>query len=569
MKSKSFRLSSLRRFESGPSQVGVRCVQAMAVFTALMGLISFGTSTLPGLANQLNGLEQISPLPVADGGRLTASLAGFALLISSVNLWQRKQVGWLLTQATLISSAFNHLFTGLHYEKAGIAALLGIVLFALRRQFQARSDFHSMQKNITVLIAATGVVLASGTMGFNFLDGHASLDFDFLSALRQTALVFTQISHSDMDTKTGLGRYFVDSIFVMSMFTVGYNFFVNSRSTPTRRLATRAERMRAEAIIENYGRLALARFALFEDKSYFFSPKGSVIAYVVKGRIALVLGDPIGLEDDIESSISTFIGFCNRNGWQACFYQVQPDFLQIYKAFGFKAFSIGQEAIVDLAAITLQGSTGKEFRNVVNRLTRLDHRVEIYEPPLSEALLSELRTISDEWLMQRRGSEFRFSIGWFDDQYIRDSTVAVVYTPEGCISAFTNIISRYRRNEAALDLMRRRHKAENGTMDLLLISIFDWARKKGYTSFSLGFSPFSGIGRQPDDPATEKTLRYVYENMSRFYNLQGLHAFKDKFRPHWESRYMIYPGTVQLPSIALAFARAHGGDDFIWSYLKH
>ena len=283
----------------------------------------------------------------------------------------------------------------------------------------------------------------------------------------------------------------------------------------------------------------------------------------------MVLGDPIGLENDIAPSISAFIGFCTRNGWQPCFYQVQPDYLKIYKAFGFKAMSIGQEAIVDLASITLEGSAGKEFRNVVKHMTRLEHRVEIYEPPLCDALLVELRTISDEWLMQKRGSEFRFSIGWFDESYIRNSTVAVVYTPEGCISAFTNIVSRYQRNEAALDLMRRRCRTENGTMDFLLISIFDWAKQKGFTTFSLGFSPLSGIGRNPDDPKTERTLRYLYETLSRFYNLTGLHIFKDKFRPRWESRYMIYPGTAYLPSIALALARAHGGDNFVWRYLKH
>ncbi len=569
MKSKTFRLSpSLQSIESRRSQVGVRCVQVMAALMAFMGMISFGSSILPGFADRLKALEQISPLHVANGSRLTTALEGFALLILSVNLWRRKQVAWLLTLATLISSALNHLLTGLQFEKAGIVSLLGIGLFALRRQFQARSDFHSIQQRITVLIVATSVVLVYGTMGFYLMDGHASIDFDILSALRQTILIFTQLSQSDMETNTGLGRYFVDSIYVMAIFTIGYRFFVVFRSVQVRKPATSAERMQAEAIIENYGRLSLARFALFDDKSYFFSPNGSVIAFVVKGRTALVLGDPIGLEDDIEPSVSTFIDFCNHNGWQACFYQVQPDYLEIYNAFGFKAMGIGQEAIVDLAAITLEGNPRKEFRNVVNRLTRLDHRVEIYDPPLNDALLGELRKISDEWLLRKRGSEFRFSIGWFDDQYIRDSTVAAVYTPEGYISAFTNIVSKYQRNEAALDLMRRSPRSEHGTMDFLFLAIFDWARKKGYSTFSLGFSPLSGIGRLPGDPLTEKTLRCLYENMSRFFNLKGLYTFKDKFRPRWESRYMIYPGTAHLPSIAMALARAHGGDDFVWTYIK-
>lgn len=332
--------------------------------------------------------------------------------------------------------------------------------------------------------------------------------------------------------------------------------------------ATNEDRTRAQAIIEKYGQTSRARFTLFEDKSYFFSPNESVIAFVVKGQIALVLGDPIGPQDDVEASIVAFKSFCARHNWQACFYQTQPDYLNIYKTLEFNVMSVGQEAIVDLAAITLEGHAGKEFRNVVNRLTRLGHRVEIYEPPMSDTLLGELKVISDEWLTGVKGSEFRFSVGWFDDKYIRDSIVAVVYTPEGCMSAFTNIVSDYQRKEAVIDLMRRRRKVENGTMDFLFISIFDWAKFKGNTTFSLGFSGLSGIGEKSDSPAVEKALHYLYENMSRFYNVKGLHTFKDKFHPRWESRYMVYPKTANLSAIAIAFARAHNGDDFLWTYIR-
>jgi len=167
-----------------------------------------------------------------------------------------------------------------------------------------------------------------------------------------------------------------------------------------------------------------------------------------------------------------------------------------------------------------------------------------------------------------RGSELHFSLGWFDDDYLRNGSVAAVYTPEGRMSAFANIVSEYQRNEVSLDLMRRIREIENGTMEFLFVSIFDWAKKKGYATFSLGLSALSGVGEKTGDPVMEQALRYVYEKVSGFYNFKGLHKFKDKFHPHWESRYMIYPGTVSLPAIATGLVRAHSGDNFVWAYLK-
>lgn len=373
-----------------------------------------------------------------------------------------------------------------------------------------------------------------------------------------------------LEPVTDISHYFADG-WIELCHRIVYNWIgivMIFRPFNVRQPATKDERMRAQAIVEKYGHTSMAPCTLFEDKSYFFSPNESVIAFVVKGGIALALGDPIGLETDVEPSIIAFKGFCAHNGWQACFYQVQPDYLKIYKAAGFNAISIGQEAILDFTTSTVENKAGKKIRNVMNRLTRLGHRVEIYDPPLSDALLGELRTISDEWLAEKKGSEPRFSVGWFDDNYIRFSTVAAVYTPEGTISAFTNIVSMYQSNGAAFDLMRRRCEIKHSTMELLFLFVFDWAKKKKYATFSLGFSPLSGIGERPDDPVIEKALHYFYENFSRLHFFKGLHTFKDKFHPRWEKRYMIYPGATSLPAIAIGLARAHNGDDFVRKYIK-
>ena len=66
----------------------------------------------------------------------------------------------------------------------------------------------------------------------------------------------------------------------------------------------------------------------------------------------------------------------------------------------------------------------------------------------------------------------------------------------------------------------------------------------------------------------EKALSYIYEHLNQFYNFKGLHAFKSKFRPIWEPRYLVYPGPASLPAVLAALVKADSGDDFLWKYLK-
>lgn len=543
-------------------------VHLTALLTAAMGVVNVISAMMPAVRERLRLLEQFSPLEVTRGSRLATVLAGFALLLLSSNLWRRKQAAWLLTIAVLVASALSHLLKGLDYEEASIAVLLAFFIFSLRSHFHARSDVPSVRQGIRVLFSAALFTLAYGTVGFYLLDRHFKARFELIPALTQTLAMFTEFATPGLQPVTRFGRYFADSIYIIAGATLSYGFFMLVRPVLIRQPATAEERNRAREIVEAHGRTPLARMTLFDDKSYFFSAGGTLIAYVVKGRVALALGDPIGTAEEAQASIVEFKKFCAGNDWDPCFYQTHPEYLPTYKETGFKFFSIGEEAIVDLYAFTLEGKAGKEFRNVMNRLGKLGHHVDILEPPLSRELIGQLKAVSDEWLTMMHGSEMRFSLGWFDDDYVRNGRVAVARTAEGYVSAFANIVPEYQRNEVSLDLMRRVHQIENGTMDLLFASLFDWAKRSGYATFNLGLSGLSGIGEKSDDPAVEKVLRLLTDNLSRFYNFKGLHAFKEKFHPMWEPRYLVYSESANLPAVAAALIRAHSGDDFLRGYLR-
>lgn len=210
------------------------------------------------------------------------------------------------------------------------------------------------------------------------------------------------------------------------------------------------------------------------------------------------MGDPVRPPEDLLPSIQAFASLCQRNDWLPVFYRTLPETLEAYKAAGFDALCIGHEGIVNLKTFTLEGKEGKALRTPFNRLKNAGYTFRLHEPPISNELLEELRAISDEWLTMMHGSEKRFLLGWFEDEYTRHSPIAAVHAPEGWVTAFANFVPEYQRNEITIDLMRRRRNVEHGTMEFVFVSMFLWAKEQGYDTFNLGLSALSGMGEKPD-----------------------------------------------------------------------
>jgi phosphatidylglycerol lysyltransferase len=536
-------------------------VRFAAILVGMMGLINVLSAVTPSLPERFAIIEQFSPLEVQHGGRLTAVLSGFTLLLLARNLARRKRVAWLLTLATLFVSIFSHLIKGLDYEEAILAMGLLVMLWLMRAHFHANSDRPSIRQGLRVFASASLFTLAYGISGFFLLDHHYSVNFGFWAAARQTLVMFTQFYNPGLTPVTQFGQFFANSIYVIGAMTIGYAIVMMLRPVFTHNLATHDERKHALNIVEKYGHSSLARFLLMDDKRYFFSSGGSIIGYALVGRTAVVLGDPVGPREDLLPSIRDFVSVCQRNDWLPAFYQTQPETLELYKTAGFDALCVGHEGIVDLETFSLEGKAGKALRSPVNKIRNAGYQFIVHEPPISDEILEQLRAISDEWLTTMHGSEKRFSLGWFDDDYLRNSSIAAVHSPNEWITAFATLVPEYQLNELSVDLMRRRANIENGVMEFLFVGMFEWAKEHGYDSFNLGLSALSGVGNNPEDPTIEKIMHFVYEHINQFYNFKGLHNFKEKFHPDWSPRYLIYPNTTTLTQTWLAVIQASSGED--------
>ena len=424
---------------------------------------------------------------------------------------------------------------GLDFEESGVAIVLLVQLVLMRGWFTAQSDRPSIAQGVRTLLGALLFTVAYGTVGFWAHDRQYTETFNLGEALLQTLAMFFTADNAGLELTTRAGKFFADSIYWVGAITLLSSAWMLFRPVLFRRAAEESERSRAKEIVTRYGASSLARFALLPNKSYYFSPSGvSVVAFVPKGRGAIALGDPIGPVEDRAEAIAGFRMFCDRNDWHPAFYQTLPDDLELYQKQGFQTVKIGEEAIVDLGKFTLQGKPGRHLRASVNKFNKQGTQVVFYPPPIANDLLKELKQISDEWLQHVSGSEKQFSLGWFNDDYLRECERADV---------------------------------ENGVMDFLFISLFQHFKERKFDGFNLGLSALSGVGDAPNDNRLEKGLHYLSEHMERFYGFQGLHAYKDKFHPRWESRYLVYPRLSALPDVVVALVRADSGDQLL-DYFK-
>jgi phosphatidylglycerol lysyltransferase len=285
------------------------------------------------------------------------------------------------------------------------------------------------------------------------------------------------------------------------------------------------------------------------------------LAYRVGRGLAVVLGDPVGPEEVIEGIVRDFTRFCDDNGWGVAFHQVMPDHLDVYEHFGFKKLKVGDEAIVDLTQFTLEGKAAKTFRSKVNQLEKEGVHTRYYEPPIPPGLMSQIRVVSDEWLLIPGRRERQFTLGMFDEEYLNSTPLFTAEDVGGRVLAFVNLVPSYRPGEASIDLMRRRTEGPNGIMDYVFIKLFLRSKEQGLERFDLGMAPMAGFKEQEEATPEERAIHAFFQHLSFLFSFKGLLAYKAKFAATWEPRYLIYRNILDLPRVAMAISAVSEVDD--------
>jgi phosphatidylglycerol lysyltransferase len=274
------------------------------------------------------------------------------------------------------------------------------------------------------------------------------------------------------------------------------------------------------------------------DKRLMFSDNGKAfIMYGIQGRSWIALFDPVGPAEETPELVWRFVEEARAQGGRAIFYQISPGLLPFCADAGLRAFRLGELAIVELSHFDLKGSRLSGLRQAVNKGLREGLEFEVIQQAEVLASIDALRAVSASWLELHSTREKTFSLGAFREDYVSAQPVAVL-RKEGKIVAFATLSLTDTKKEGTVDLMRFAPDAPKGSMDFLFVRIMEYLRDAGYSEFNLGMAPLAGMAQREAAPAWDRVGSVVFEHGERFYNFKGLKAFKSKFHPRWEPRYL-------------------------------
>lgn len=305
-----------------------------------------------------------------------------------------------------------------------------------------------------------------------------------------------------------------------------------------------------------------AGLGLVGDKYIYYYEKENqkqlAFIYQIVNNKIIVMGEPIGDQLYLEEGLNDFISKCDALSLNPIFYEVGREFTLLLHDYGYDFMKFGENAFIDLDEFTLAGRKKSNSRNILNRFEKEGYKFKIVNPPYDASTLERLKEISDKWLRGRE--EKGFSMGFFDREYLNNSSLAIVLDQNGEITAFTSLMPNYDEKILTIDLMRYDLDMKaNSMMDYLFLNLFIYAKDKGYKYFNLGMAPLSNVGIYKSAYLSERIASFIFKYADSFYPFQGLRNYKSKYATNWESRYTCFAkGNFIITSILAIIAADKG-----------
>jgi phosphatidylglycerol lysyltransferase len=507
--------------------------RALAAITFFAGALLLFSGATPAASGRLDLLHRILPLGVIEMSHFAGSIAGAGLLLVSHGLSRRLDAAYYLASALIVVGMAASLLKGFDVEEAALLLFILLVLARARPAFHRRATFFETRfaaEWIAAVVGAVGASIWLGFFAFKHVEYRAELWWRFELSGEASRFLRASVGAAVVVLFTGLARL------------LGH---------PRHEIDPPGEADLADA-----ARVIAAQpntspnLVFLGDKGVLFDDaRDAFVMYGVQGRSWVALGDPVGAERARHDLIRAFLERADDFGGAASFYEVGSAGLHHYADFGLTFVKLGEDARVDLAGFTIDGGgQAAKHRHAVRRLERDGGAFRVLAPAEVPGRLPELRRVSDDWLAQKAAAEKGFSLGFFDEQYLQRFPIGVIERG-GVIQAFANVWSGADRIEVSLDLMRFSADAPKGVMEALLVHLMLWGREQGYQRFSLGMAPLSGFERSPVASLWQRAGSLLYEYGEPVYGFQGLRAFKEKFSPAWEPRYLAYSSVLGLPRL--------------------
>lgn len=327
-------------------------------------------------------------------------------------------------------------------------------------------------------------------------------------------------------------------------------------------------RWKARELIFRYGWNPTAYQILNPDIEHWFTPDGeAVVGYVTRFKVRVAAGAPIWDEARLADVAALFEQDAAENGERVCWFAAT---LRLQKAFAktlpHAGLVVGAQPAWNPASWGGILSKHGSLRGQINRAR--NKGVSVSEWTVAKAAEDPgLQWCLDEWIAHHSMPTLHFLTEPVTLDRLGDRRIWVAENggvPVGFVLA-TPVPSR---DGWLLEQIVRGRHAPNGTGELLVDTAMTGLAEAGAAYVTLGMVPLTprmGKAATPTHFWLRTALIWARVHGRRFYNFEGLEAFKSKFKPEtWEPLFALSNEPRTSFRTLMAIAGAFSDGPLVW-----
>ena len=296
---------------------------------------------------------------------------------------------------------------------------------------------------------------------------------------------------------------------------------------------------------------------------WFAARADAVVGYVAAARVRVVAGAPVCASGRLEEVAGEFERDAGQSGERVCYFAAESRLESVYENSETHAkFLLGAQPVWQPRGWTEIIARHKSLRAQLNRATNKGVEVSEWsrEKAYKNPLLTECLRL---WLDAKGLPPLHFLVEPETLERIYDRRVFVA-TRDREIVGFVLLSPVATRNGWLFEQFIHRPGAPNGTVELMIDAAMRALAADGCDYATLGLSPLSTRAKIApfDNPFWLRVLlAWLRRHAQRFYNFDGLDAFKAKLQPDaWEPVFAIYNRPQISPRMIYAIASVFSGN---------
>ncbi len=323
----------------------------------------------------------------------------------------------------------------------------------------------------------------------------------------------------------------------------------NHISAPDRELDA-AERLR---LLMAHGDFPLAYAAATEPYLKSFGDQRGFVAYGQKMGYTFAMGDPVVGAEDRTDLLREFVATFRRPSFAG----ISQEVADILADQGYRITQFGLDSMLDLPRHSFAGKDGKSIRYATSWMKQ--NAVTVEERSIDDFPVETIERMSEQWRRTRVNSkrEIRFLNRAFVPQPEEGVRRFFAIDAAGEPIALVSFDPLYRNGKAVgyLASSKRRYPETSSYVDLgIMRHAIDRFREEGRETFWLGLLPMARTKALPglDDPLLRAIFAWAYRSKwvnTRIFGLQGIAAYKDRYRGRDIPVYVATPGRSSLVTL--------------------